>query len=372
MSCNQTDFTRGIWPLDYGDPGGPVDAHAHAEKPLILSNSPEEIDKDLYDLLPRTLYRCEVPIGPTTKRIRAYVWHSNKSGSPVDIVAMVSTSTAVSATIFNIAIEGAIVSDTNLTALGICTAKAQLFETLTGVLGSISVGTSEVALRSDNVGNDLILGYVVEFDVQASSATNLRFRTSASQVNGSRGSWNTVVATATTHPRGWWPHSDLEAYVGTFDATPTIIPNLKLIACCKNEGVEEGVYAPQDVDDLGKTNEGLFGVDLTYVCDVTCDLGVPGVVHVYVMAMMTGSGYFGAGNISSWVELQKRGILPLLWANPESTPPHPLNVVSLTEGNNLAIVGGGSQTLRVRIANAGSATMPFLLILSNIAHNIHD
>jgi hypothetical protein len=82
-------------------------------------------------------------------------------------------------------------------------------------------------------------------------------------------------------------------------------------------------------------------------------------------ALITPTPYFGAAEISQWEDRTDRGVLPLTWANPNGSDSN-LNMVTLTQDGPLAVLQGQSKTLEVRIANAGAATMPFLLLLSRI------
>ena len=186
-----------------------------------------------------------------------------------------------------------------------------------------------------------VFGLVYECDLVASTSTSLRLRTVAYQAEAF-GSWLDIVATAESgKPSGWWTNCECVSNCGTFDVSPSLPPSFKEIKCCTDGGPEEAAFAKQAVDTYGKTDEGLFGVDLVYRCGITCMEDPSGSLFVYLVgmhtALITPTPYFGAAEISQWEDRTDRGVPPLIWANPNGSDSSP-NMVTLTEDGPLAVL----------------------------------
>lgn len=372
MSCPQNPLARGHLPLDYeGAP--PANASPLGNIHLFLSNSPETIDS--LAALPMTLYKHGIPIGTLPTRIRVFVWHTNETGSLIGLGLLVSTSNGVSATAYNLSRQ---ISNgpPPLSTGGICIAKAQLFDTLDSFGSTTSFAASEFFLADDLVADGSTIGYVMEFDVVASGSCNLQLRTAAHAWTARPGSYaldpNPLVP-SDNHPRGYWPHSELVVDCGSFDATVGPTRRTRQIICCSDGGPEEDEFPP--VNAMSSTNDGLYGVDLNYQCLITCDPESVGLLHVYILALMTaedgGFEYFGATEITSWQMGPDWYIPPIKWTNPNGADPQ-LNIVNITQSGPLTVGFPYEAMLNVRVANAGAATMPFLLLLTNLAYNIAE
>jgi hypothetical protein len=81
------------------------------------------------------------------------------------------------------------------------------------------------------------------------------------------------------------------------------------------------------------------------------------------MAMNTGKLYFGAAEISAWENRADRYVPPIKY-NDGST--RQINAANLTHAGPLTLAPFTSEVLNIRAANAGAATMPFLILLSNM------
>jgi hypothetical protein len=242
MSCGQTDYSPIHSPFDYTptDPDTPSTAVPY----LILSNSPESIPpRSITPFLlglPRTLYKTEIPISTNSKRMRLFLWHTNKFGISAKFGTIVSTDTGASGSITSIVQQKG--AGTNLVTLGTCCAKAQLYNSYDSYPGSCTLSGTETVFTSDSVSDGDTIRIVMEFDVSANSSCNLRFRKAVWDGPGNvvPGSWSTAVETAVEHhPRGWWPFSKLVVPCGTFDAISTTGTPYKQITCCMASGPEE-------------------------------------------------------------------------------------------------------------------------------------
>lgn len=376
MSCNQDPHDRFHLPMTYTlvEPT----AGATSGLTLVVSNYPETIAAG--EALPETLYKCSIPISTSSKRIRLFAWHLNSKGASINIGAVVSVDAAgETATISNIKKQKTPPPSSGFGAQGICCANAQLYGTLDIELGTVAVTAAESVFRTYAVANGDLLGIVVEFDIVASTSCNLRLRTVAYQGGGVPGSWadsppkppgNPPVY---PHPRGSWPHSALLVNCGSFDVTPNLGPNDKKILCCKKMGFEENQF-PAD-DEFSSRLRGLFGANLTYRCTIS-SAADGGTLWVYVVALdtraqsaLSAPPYFGAASIAAWEDREDRYIPAIQWANPDDPNDNHLNIVDLTYAGPLTVSQGEEKVLDVLVANAGSATMPFMLLLSKI--NLH-
>jgi hypothetical protein len=162
-----------------------------------------------------------------------------------------STSNGVEVDLSNQA-AGLLSSAPPLTSMGMCLAKAQLFETLDPISGTETITGSESPILNASISDGDVFGLVYECDLIASASTNLRMRTVAYQ-GQAFGSWLDNVATAESgKPRGWWTKCECVSDCGTFDVSPSLPPGFKEIKCCTDGGPEEAAFAKQAVDTYGK------------------------------------------------------------------------------------------------------------------------
>jgi hypothetical protein len=324
---------------------------------LFLSNSPEKFSGNL----PITLYKAEfLKALALVTRIRAFVWHTNDTDSPVELKLLVSSNNGSVGTVSDIRFDDFVTAG-DLTTSGICLAKAQLFGTLSQLGYTISFASNEATVWSKYLFPGDTAGCVIEFDVSALAAQLIRVRTVVTDWASEPEDWDQEPVASDVHPRGHWDHSEIVVPGGTFDATFGDLRTHELICCAANRAEEQAFPATLP---YGKVNEGLFGVNLNYQFDVTREPSHPGSLHAAIMAMSTGKLYFGAAEISAWENRPDRYVPPIKY-NDGST--RQTNVANLTQSGPLELAPFTNQVLNIRAANAGAATMPFLLLLSNMS-----
>ncbi|MGI8922579.1 MAG: hypothetical protein ACR2HJ_00830 [Fimbriimonadales bacterium] len=169
MTCNQLNhgaFRRdepylGTWPGILAN-GGPE---------LMLSNSPELIPVGL--ALPATLYRCSMGVSAGGRSVRSYLWHKNNTISPINVGLVGGVSTGP-VTLSNIRVQKEVGS--SLPSMGICTAKAQLYNSYNSVAGSIVLSADQMIMPAvATLQPGQTLGCVLEFDATGSFLGSVLF-----------------------------------------------------------------------------------------------------------------------------------------------------------------------------------------------------
>lgn len=145
---------------------------------LIVSNAPETISVAEGA---NTLYKTTLQMGSGVSTVRVYMWHLNISGEPLTFGVLATPQLFASVRAGRKIVQNGIFPD--LSVPGICLAGAQLYRTLEPlpVPGFI---TGETLLFEATTPNNGLLGAVLEFDVDASTAPVMDFRT-ALKLNGS-------------------------------------------------------------------------------------------------------------------------------------------------------------------------------------------
>jgi hypothetical protein len=172
---------------------------------------------------------------------------------------------------------------------------------------------------------------------------------------------------ADTHPRGNWPHADGLFFGGGLDVAPGVGANLRQLLCCDKGKAEEQTYN-SFFNPIGTTNEGLFGVNLTYRFIVSNSGNGPHNLWVYLAAINTGGDYFGAAKISLPGQNPDRKVPIIRYS---LTNPTALNTVELTTLAAHTIPPESAINVDISVANGGASTMPYMIILSRIDLRIH-
>lgn len=142
---------------------------------------------------------------------------------------------------------------------------------------------------------------------------------------------------------------------------------------CKADGVEEAHFPGDPFGTDNTTNWGVYGADLRYTWDIH-NSGGPGNVYAYILGLHTDpdpkkTAYYGAARVTLWSTSAQKGVPPLHYYAADD--PVITNLAHLTEDGPLVIASGATHTLEIELANGGSATMPFLLMLSKTQLDAH-
>ena len=340
-------------------PGAPTNPTGRT---LIVSNAPETI---IASTSP-TWYQCEVPLTAGVPRlIRSVFWHLNGTRSPITGNIWLSLSEDTEATVTDFVVETS-APTLDFGALGLCLAKVQLYQTFNAPVDlPDELSNAELPIASYSIGAGLVKGALLQFAVTADASCNLRFRT------GSGGNWESEVADAGDHIRGWWPKSEITLpFPTTIDANPDLVPRYAYAGVCELNGpeVSEPGFAPQDdaIDPYGKANKGLYGANASYVLTATnCHPSLAGTVAIYAqirqntLPLTLESKYWGAGKIWAPAGFSNLGIPVLRYYDPEHNHNSTDNQVPM--GSVHVPSGGGTTTIVIKVANACAAALPFNL-----------
>jgi hypothetical protein len=282
MSCPQTPYQPFRYLFDYK---GHWPSFISVDGPeLFLSNSPEIISGLT---LPANLYKAAYAIGITPKRFRCYISHQNLGplGGTRNVSLILGATAPV--TISNIRWQSDTTAD--LASMGMCTASAQLYDSYEEITGTITVlGDIVIAQAASAVPIGQTFGSVIEFDAASSAifGATLQIRTVA-YTGALMTVPNSFSAPLTPfvvgHPRGNWPHANGVFFGGSFDVAPGAGPNPLQLICCDQNQIEEQTYNSL-FNPSGTTNEGLYGVNLTYRFSLSNSSDGPLNLWAYLMA----------------------------------------------------------------------------------------
>jgi hypothetical protein len=320
--------------------------------------------------LPATLYKAPYAISNVPKRFRCYIWHvvGPNVDSEINVGLILGASAPV--TISNLKWE----SDTtaNLTGMGICTASAQLYDSYDSTSNTLTVlNDVVVAQAASSIPANQAFGCVLEFDAVTSFPLGATLQVRTVAYSGDLltvpNSFSSPPVRPSAHPRGNWPHANALFYGGALDVAPGVGPSMVQLRCCDKDKAEEQTYNSL-FNPNGTTNKGLYGVNLTYRFLVSNSGDGPHNVWAYLMALNTGGEYFGASKIVSPGPNPDRKVPAILHdkANPLID-----NIVELTTLPAHVVPPESAIEIDIAVANGGSSTMPYMLILSRIDLRTH-
>lgn len=274
-----------------------------------------------------TLYRCEIPLTTTKRRIRIMSYHQSFLSSDANIVigarVFASGGAIVSAAItdfhasFAIHIGGGL----NCSADCLCVAKAQLYNTLQAATpdNATLLPSERMVWNHSITANGGFLAALLEFDIEATAACTLYLRTLVSASASLSGAWNSPVAwprqqksgpTGTPiyfmHQRGWWPYSHVVMNAGTLDCKQLAdgtLPSREVTVYPSNSGPEmqPASFAHRTSDTYGTSEggKGCWGATLSYDFTLTNTSSVDNSARVHAICNSNNAySWFGALKIA--------------------------------------------------------------------------
>jgi hypothetical protein len=150
------------------------------------------------------VYKCEIPlVADTPQRIRVFVWHVAQSGGNTFHIALRLGAGTGSVSSFVGQVEEVTVGNSG--TAGICCAEALLYNSYDVSFDEYALSTTEAVVYTRAIASAKLLGAVLEFDVEANTATTLYFRTYVGTVSEST---SPPTGEVPRHVRGWWPYSE--------------------------------------------------------------------------------------------------------------------------------------------------------------------
>lgn len=267
----------------------------------------------------------------------------------------------------------------------VCLAVAQLAQDFPNSGGPYVLNTSERILWSNEANPGGLNQAVIQFSASSATATNLNLRVVASSSSAAPGNFSDPPAddSASKHVRGLWPYSTLNLDCGTFDARPVEgSPPIKRVAVCERNGPEHQDQSydkqPFSDDPYGTANIGAYGANLLYHFVLLNSGSQPSPVYAYASARRDATDgtnpahYRGAVWITSPGSFLRRKINSIVAPTPPADlSPSYVRLTSSADGAESPIMlsPGEQRNLTIAVANAGTATLPFNLILSGISFN---
>lgn len=280
----------------------------------------------------------------------------------------------------------------SLPLAGICLANAQLYHDLPSTSPNKPLaGMQEHVIQGWAVGPGLLCGAVVEFEVESTVATTIRFRTTCGTAAGLLGAWADPVADSrqqrekineggendtekhsVEHSRGNWPWSAVAFPCGSLDLKPVPQQTKRITVAVEEKTATPperaaDAFGKQPSDEFGTAggNKGCWGATLSYDFDLSNSGNQTHQGKAYVRCRKTDSTWYGAVRVEQPTQYAETQLRPISDKTPQQ------GGFRMTEAANggvqlpVSVAPGEQKTLRVTLVNGGGATLPVNIAVQN-------
>jgi hypothetical protein len=295
MGCHQDNLPLAGVGYPESVTKGWIAVPAVGSRDLIVSNHPETVPAAI--TLPANLYWIWLTM-PTSGSlaVRLFLWHGHMypSGKRLWIVARL-TGVDTNGEVTNHHRVYEIRHRDQIHLAGLCCAKALRNQTIDEDVDPVElepdidvklydVAQSYLVPGVDSDGIPSYAGAVHEFTIVAPAGAQVQLRTVISATEDTGNHSTNPISGTDTHPRGWWPYSDIIVQAASpIDLATSALPRVFMV-CAALNNPDSNLFTKHSGDPHGypaSGNKGLYGVNASYEVPFLND-GTPRILNGYL------------------------------------------------------------------------------------------